>query len=485
MKVSETHVQAMAASPAVFRENLLIDCDAGPRRFADVLDPWQVETFAVIDPSLRRAAGHQVDAPIRRAWVELTRGSGKTLSLAAAACWVLCFAHRQASLVAAACDRDQAKLLRDGIDKLVRLNPWLAKQLKVDQYRIKSERTGSTLDVLASEVGGSYGLTPDVVILDEVAMWANRELFDSLLSACAKRANSLLIVLTNAGFTESWVWPVRESVRTDVNWHFNAHSAPASWISEDHLAEQRRLLPPKVYSRLWENVWTEGSGDALDAALVDAAVTLPGPETAGDPDSTYVLGLDLSTKRDHSAAVVLAAHGQSRRVRVAHSQSWAPGKNGVDLVAVQDAVIELYRRFKCRVYFDPFQAHMMAQVFARHGITTVEYPFTPANTHAMASGLLQSFNESRVDLFPDAALVRDLKRLSIVESRLGAFKLTAPRDATQGHCDRGMAFCIALPAALELCATNTSRVGGVWRGLNGMRGGPATSSQRSNVVNFY
>ena len=34
-------------------------------------------------------------------------------------------------------------------------------------------------------------------------------------------------------------------------------------MSPARLAEQRRMLPPAAYLRLWENVWSSGLGDAL------------------------------------------------------------------------------------------------------------------------------------------------------------------------------------------------------------------------------
>jgi len=74
---------------------------------------------------------------------------------------VLFASRRQLRGYGAAADQDQARLLRDSIDGLVRLNPWRSQILRVDKLKIENDRTGSTLEILTSDAPTSYGLTPD------------------------------------------------------------------------------------------------------------------------------------------------------------------------------------------------------------------------------------------------------------------------------------------------------------------------------------
>jgi predicted phage terminase large subunit-like protein len=53
---------------------------------------------------------------------------------------------------------------------------------------------------------------------------------------------------------------LREKIRVDPLWYFHSMGKPAPWIDGKMLAEQQRLLPPKEYSRLWENVWVTAAG---------------------------------------------------------------------------------------------------------------------------------------------------------------------------------------------------------------------------------
>ena len=275
------------------------------------------------------------------------------------ASWVLFASRRQLFGVAAAGDQDQARLLRDAVRRLVDCNPWLRTILDVQANRIVNSRTGSALQIISSDAPTSYGLTPDFAVVDEVTHWRSRDLWDALLSSAAKRSTCMFVVISNAGFLDDWTWQTRELIRTDPAWYFSRLDGPvASWITPENLAEQRRLLPPTAYARLWLNEWSSDAGDALPAADIEACVTLPGPILAPEQGYFYGAGLDLGIKRDHSALVVVGVQVGTGKVRIANVQSWAPPRGGqVDLAAVREAILTAHKHYKLvTLRFDPFQA---------------------------------------------------------------------------------------------------------------------------------
>jgi hypothetical protein len=85
---------------------------------AEVMDDWQDEDFRALDPGFLRAVGHQVKGGHSRAWLERGRGHSKTQDLAVMSTWALAFAPRTIKGVAAANDREQARLMRDSIERL-------------------------------------------------------------------------------------------------------------------------------------------------------------------------------------------------------------------------------------------------------------------------------------------------------------------------------------------------------------------------------
>ncbi|MCH8043489.1 MAG: hypothetical protein IID44_07200 [Planctomycetes bacterium] len=411
------------------------------------------------------------------------------VELAAMATWALLASQRQLLGLAAAADKDQAKLLRDAIARLVKMNEWLAPIIKVDTYRVTNRLTGSELTILSSDVGSSYGPTPDFVLCDEVTHWQNAELWDSLFSSAAKRANCLIVVISNAGFGEgeSWQWKLREAARQEAGWYFHRLDGPkASWITEDRLEEQRRLLPPIAFNRLWLNQWSSGSGDALDGRLIDDAITLDGPTTQIEDGWLYVAGVDLGISRDASAVVVVAKHvgwleektkrkirtstqramidagvieaedeteetwhPGTGRLKVCEVRRWKPeGGRRVSVTEVEKTIQRLHSRYHLsEVAVYPWKAELLCERLDASGVPIRQVPFSGGNLRTMAMAVLEAFNEGLIDLYEHPHLIPDLRKLRVVE-RANGVRLQPPKStAADGHGDCGTSLSLAMLSA--------------------------------------
>ena len=467
-------------NPIAFRQALLIDTDNGPRPLGECMDDWQRTDFAALDSGWQRAViGAKAEAKYQRGWLERARGHSKSQDIGIMAAWALFASRRRLSGIAAAGDQDQARLLRDAIGRLCYINPWLANILEVQNYRILNTHTGSTLDIITSDAPSSYGLTPDFIIADEVTHWRKRDLWDSLISSAAKRSTCMFVVITNAGLQDDWQWKTREAVRADSTWYFSRLDGPvASWITPDRLAEQERLLPPIAYRRLWLNDWTSGGGDALSPEAIAAAFRPELHRQSGATESfDYVGGLDLGVSRDASALCILGvrrSHDGHGRIRLAYTRLWRPTKDKkVNLQEVEAFILEAHDRFKFKqLNYDPWEARHMASRLQsmglgkmvhgsdrKTGLPMVEVPPTGQNLQRIATAVIEAFNDTRVELYDDADLRRDLTRLRVEERNYG-FRLTSPRDEL-GHGDLGTAFCLAMLAATELASKRIVRAGAI------------------------
>ncbi len=282
-------LRAMAADPAVFRQHILVDCDGVPRPLTESSDPRMAADFTDLDDGWRQVVGGRSIAGARqRGYWERGRGSAKTTSAAVSVCWPLFASRRPLSMIAAAADRDQARLVRDSVARLAALNPWLSSVLDVQAYRVTNTKTESTLDILSNDVASSWGHTPDAVLIDElVAHGDRRELFDSLYSAAAKKKHCVLLITSNAGIgmgDHNWTWTVRETARTDPAWVFSRWDSPAYWIDQARLDEQRRMLPSFTWRRIWGNEWI-----ALGAALVPESAMRAYRVSGDDQNAAYHL----------------------------------------------------------------------------------------------------------------------------------------------------------------------------------------------------
>jgi len=324
--ISESQLQRYAASPADFRNDLLIDSGNGIVRFGDVIEPYQAADFTALDVGWMHCSGRLQPNAKLRAYIERPRGHSKSSDTAMMITWTLAFAPEILRGFAAAADKEQARILRDAIARLLALNPWLAQLLDVQNWVVRTVAIGhpgrdSQLEILSCDVNNSYGLLPNFIVCDEITHWgpSGDQMFHSLLSSAAKRSSCMFAILTNAGNGrgESWQWKIRESAQQSPAWHFNSLDGPkASWITPETLEEQRGFLPPKVYARLWENQWCSG-GDALDADDIEACITADGPHHQEERGFDYIAGLDLGVKRDHTALVILGVHRKSQRIRLA------------------------------------------------------------------------------------------------------------------------------------------------------------------------
>ena len=490
MTISPEQFARYARTATLFVSDLIVDVDGTPRRFGDVMDEWQRKDFAALAPGLKRAVGRGRKPGPNRAFLERGRGHSKTHDLAVLSVYALAFATRPIRTYAFAADRDQAGLLRDAMETLVRLNPWLAAILDVQAHSVVNiaeghPAFGARLDILASDVGSSYGILADLIVADELVHWqGDGSLWHSLISSAAKRSNCFLCVISNAGFADSWQWSVREAARSDDAWYFSRLDGPqASWLSQARLAEQRRMLPPVAYNRLWGNEWSSGGGDALTPADIEAAFDDRLTEMVDPAQGTqhrdagwvFVTGVDLGLTRDSTAVVTLAAveGGRHSRIRLAGVRVWRPRQEGgkVDLSEVERYILDIDDRLGIEhVAIDPWQGELLGQrleLASEHrrrneGRTKWEDPWvtmlppTAANLRTQASLLIESFQDRRLQLFNCAALRRDLLKLRVEERSYG-IRLVSPRDE-HGHGDVASAFTLGLVKAHELAAEEVAGV---------------------------
>lgn len=468
---SQEELRRCMGSPGEFRKILRVDTDVGKRIFSEILDPWQRADFERLDRGWQEAVlgrpaaygdggGGEGTVVYQRAYLERPRGHSKTTDLAVMVAWALFASRRRLTGNAVAADKEQARLLRTAIRGLIRANAWLSKFIDAQRDKVINLITGSELHVLSSDAPTAYGQTPDFVICDELTHWTNRETWSAVFSSAAKRKFCILVIISNAGVGrgKSWQWLIREAARESERWYFSRLDGPvASWIGAVQLREQESLLPVSAYRRLWLNQWIDDSGDALDPQDIEAARTLEDWTYQPEPGWVYGAGLDLGVRRDHAALVVVGAKMGTGRVRVARSQRWQPrdqagGERVVDLIAVREATLEAWATYGLVwVGFDPSQAELMSQELRGRGVPMEPMNFVGKNLHLMASSLMETFRDRRIELVREGGLVDDLRRLSIVEKKFG-MKLEAISDES-GHADEAIALSIILPVMMEISST--------------------------------
>ncbi|WP_145374711.1 terminase large subunit domain-containing protein [Symmachiella dynata] len=382
--------RAAKYSPADFRRQLRLR-PGSPVCLGDATEAWQAADFAALDGAWLSLAGRGGAVGVRRAYIERPRGHGKTSDMAAQVLWILLYAESAVNGLVAAADLDQATLLRKAIERFVRLNQELCGPLRFRQHGVVNGKTGSRLEVISSDVQSSWGALPDFVVCDELSHWPRPDMWHSLFSSAAKKRDCVLAILTNAGVGRGWQWDVREAARTSSSWYFSSIAGPcAPWIRDEDLQEQRELLPPSVYDRLWRNIWQEGGGEFVTLAEAEACRDADLSERSRSaPGCRYIAAIDYAEKRDYTVGVVVHREGQRvvvDRMDVVRPQPDAP----VEVAWVEEWIERIAADFHAVTFVvDEYQLVSTIQKFGRRfDVRRFEF-LSGRGNHALALNLRQ------------------------------------------------------------------------------------------------
>lgn len=161
--------------------------------------PWQEQLirdiFGIVKPDGCRQ--------FRTAFVEICKKVGKS-ELAAAIALYMLYADNEpsAEVYGAAADRQQASIVFDVARQMVEMSPALMKRSKLmaATKRIVNYGNAGFYQVLSAEVGTKHGFSISGLIIDEIHVLPNRQLYDVLTKGSSDaRANPLHFIITTAG----------------------------------------------------------------------------------------------------------------------------------------------------------------------------------------------------------------------------------------------------------------------------------------------
>lgn len=418
--------------PSAFRRQLKLTSDSR-QTLAGMLQPWQEADFGALDAAWRQLAGYDDSPAFLRAYVERPRGHAKTSDTAVQLAWILQNAQRRVEGLAAAADREQAALLRDAVFRLAEHNPEYCADLSFTRFEVRNGRTGSRLSVIASDVQSSWGALPDFIICDELCHWEKPDMWYSLFSSAAKQRHCILVVLTNAGVGRGWHWEVREAARRSSQWYFSSlEGTQAPWIEATHLQEQRQLLPPAVFDRLWHNRWQHSDGEFVTLAEAQACRDDSlSPQQQGQPGRRYFAAVDYAEKHDYTVGVVL--HREAERLVIDRMDVIVPQPDSpVPIVWVEEWMQRIAAGFHSVSFvLDEYQLLGTLQRFENcFDIRRFEFAGGKGN-HALAVTLRRLIVQRQLAWFPDCGAVPDETGTNNLETELASLLL---RQSPSGYC---------------------------------------------------
>ncbi len=296
------------------------------------LEPWQRFIFDQLF-GWKRADGSR---RFRTCYEEVARKNGKSTSMAALGVFALVAdGEPGAEVYSAATTKDQAKIVFDEADRMVKKSPALRRAVRAFRNNLHIPGSASKFQPLSSDYNVLDGLNCHVAIVDELHAHPNRELWDVLETSMGSRRQPILFGITTAGQEPTSFcgtmhdYAAQVSSGALVDDAFLAYIAtldegddwgdPATWpkanpnlgvsVSLDDLAEKGAkaradLSAQNAFRRLRLNQWVAATERAIDLERWDACAGELSPAELEEACAGRVCygGLDLSSTTDLTAA---------------------------------------------------------------------------------------------------------------------------------------------------------------------------------------
>lgn len=341
--------------------------------------PWQEDILTTI-MALDDEGKRQYTAAV----VSTPRQQGKSLMLQCFGTFMLVAGGRDLNIFSIACDKDQAALVPERAKKAIRMNPRLEGDIVIKRNELSCPANGNKWTILTSDKASAPGIIADVLLWDELGMLPEHswDLFYLLLPTTSAREQSLIIIASTVG--ESEEGPLEDFMRigrddTEARtFLYETNEILSPLTNMEQIERDRKLMPPAVFARHYENMITRGAS-FLDDEDIEAIIQ-PVPEKGVEPPpfGEYV-GNDWGLTQDKCAVVKLGKATSSLFQWIGSKVFQGTKENPVDLNEAADTVREFYTPGRTRkVVFDKWQAVATIQALqSEWGKTRVEgYDFT-------------------------------------------------------------------------------------------------------------
>jgi phage terminase large subunit-like protein len=429
----------------------------------------------------------------RTALVGLPRKNGKSALGSGIGLYGLMMGPAGGEVYSCAADRDQARIVFGMARAMVEKSPELAESTKVYRDAIEVPATSSVYRVLSSEAFTKEGLSPTLVIYDELHAAPNDELWNVMSLAQAARLDALVLGITTAGvksdstgqdstcyrlfqygsriaagevddpsFFMAW-WQAKDDAD---------HRDPASWKTanpgfgdlqdpEDFDSAVKRT-PENEFRTKRMNQWV----NAQTAWLPTGAWEKLPKQEPPDASVPVVLFVDGSFSGDSTFIAGCTVEETPRIFKVAawEKQPEDTDEWRVDIAEVEATVLEACKRFNVvEVPFDPFRWQRSMQALADAGLPIVEYPTSsPARMVPSCAKFYDAVMSGGIAHDHDPQLARHISQAAVKVDRLGPRIVKESRNSPRkidgavcavGAFDRATSYReAAVPAAPQFFA---------------------------------
>ena len=410
------------------------------------LRPWQRSLLGQV--FARRSDGRLRH---RLALVGMARKNGKSALGSGIALQGLIMGPMGGEVYSCAADRDQARIVFGTARSMVEASPELAAITKLYRDVIEVPSTGSVYRVLSSEAFTKEGLSPSLVLYDELHAAPNDELYNVMQLGQAARRDALLLAMTTAGvrtdssgqdsvcyrlfqhgqriangeieddsFFMAWWKAGDDADHREIDHWKEANPGFGDLQDEEDFGASVRRTPENEFRTKRMNQWVNAQTAWLPTGAWNG---LPQADPLVDDSVPVILGFDGSFSNDATALVGVTVEEQPRIFMV---QAWEKQPTDTDdwrvpMSEVAAVVFQTCGKYDVReIACDPYRWQREMQEWAAAGLPVVEYPSSsPARMVPATAKFYDAVQNDGIFHDHDALLARHIDNCAVKIDRLG------------------------------------------------------------------
>lgn len=465
------------------------DSVAGPTGDPLIPRPWQ--RLALRHLFARHPDGRRIH---RRAVYSTPRKNGKTSLAAPIALYALTSGDAGGQIIGCAADRDQARLMFRHARRMVEMDADLSEECRLYRDAIEHISSGSVYRVVSSEAYTKEGLSPTLVLADELHAWPTRELFDVMALAMGARRDPMMLVVSTAGTMstrtedESILYQLYQHGLAIIRGEVTDPTFGMVWWGADEEADHRdervwrianpflgdgldieelrstiRITPESEFRTKRLNTFTPVEDFWLPYGAWDAC---KGTVTM-DPKAPVAIGVDVAIVHDASAVAVAQRQGEEVALEVRTWLNPHPPESAAhdDWRMPLDEIVQHLRDLRKRyptsaVKVDGVPVPGPAYVYDRWGLAGTELALEREGGFALvpiaqASGWMVEASRRFYELVRDGRIIHDgdptlaAHLRNVVPRQVGESGWRLEKAAKSRKIDAAVASVMAVSQALE------------------------------------
>lgn len=444
-----------------------------------VLREWQKDL-------LRQVFARDEDGGLRHriALLGLPRKSGKSALGSVIAAFALMDIKTQgAEIYSVAADRNQARIVFEDTKRMIQATE-LKDHVKIYRDAILVPATNNVYRVLSADAPRHEGLSPTMVIFDELHAQPNRKLWDVMsLAQGARGKQAMMIAITTAGvktdptgqdsvaytnynygkriisgeiddptFFMAW-WEAPEGAdHTQIETWKAANPGFGDICAASDFESAVKRTPEAEFRTKRCNQWVSSQSAWLPAGAWDKLQA----DFEILPDEDYILGFDGSYANDSTALCAVTIPKDSEKPRVKLIKVWEKDFDlddeswRVSIDEVKQTILDYVQHYPQvrEIVCDPYRWAVMMQELEDFGLPIVEYKTNLLNLMIPATQTaFEAIMEEKIVHDGNPTLARHLDNCVVKNDHRGQ-RVTKESSNSKKKIDAAIAFIIALDRAM-------------------------------------